>query len=78
MTEEHYKYFRTMRHVARVELRNAAARYGAVVNRRGPHPDQDAFDCADVILAAAAREFVYAELLMIEAERELAQEARLA
>jgi hypothetical protein len=74
-----YQEIRMARHVARVELRNAAARYGRLANRRTrKHADQDDFDRAKRELDEAAQAFVGAEQLLANAELEVAREAGLA
>lgn len=55
-------------HLARVELRNAAARFGAIVNSR-TRPALSTYDEAAAALDAASRAFVKAELEVADADR---------
>jgi len=79
LPERSYAKTRLARHVARVELRIAAARYGQLANRRArPHAAQEEFDRAKRELEDAAQAFVDSEIALVESERAVAQEARLA
>lgn len=67
--------------LARIELHNAAARFGAIVNRRGIQPTVIAYDEAADALDNAARRFANAEIDLARAEsvaraEELAREAQ--
>lgn len=55
-------------HLARVDLRNASARFGAIVNSR-TRPALSTYEEAGAAVDAASRAFVRAEIEVAEAER---------
>lgn len=74
-----YHEIRTARHVAQVELRNAAARYGRLANwRTRTHAHDEELRRAKRDLDDAGLAFAAADRLLTEVERELAVEVGLA